>query len=189
MKPTRKAATCTLAFTEAMSSAQIDPSGVDGEQIGKFGNHLGFVADDNCWGPSVEIEAKACAVPSKRASGSGCTTDIVLLRTQVDHDPLDIPGGNEDRDGNGIPDVDPGDVTFNECPDIVPDSVWLPVSNPKNKFSVYGTLVHEAGHALGIPHPVGKVYFNDSVITPGITFSCSPHPLDVLTVYALYRAR
>lgn len=180
-----------FAFTEAMSSVPIDPADIDGRQIGKFGNHLGFVASHNCWGPSVKTEAKACAVPSKRATGAGDTTDIVLLRTQVDHDPLVIPGGNEDRDGNGLPDVDPGDVTYNMCPDIVPNSVWLPVDaqDRKNDDSVYGTLVHEAGHALGIPHPVGNVYFTDSVMTPGVTFGCSPHSLDVLAVDALYRAR
>ena len=95
-----------FAFTEAMSLAPIDPVDIDGEKIYRFGNHLGFVADKNCWGPSVTAElkvngkklteAKACADSSKRASGPGYTTDIVLLRTQVDHDPLVIPGGNEE---------------------------------------------------------------------------------------------
>ena len=178
--------TLYFAFTEAFSNEPVTdtdhPQGV--ESIGKFGNRLGFVASLNCWGPSATAElivhgkrlteAKACADPSKRASGDGYTTDIVLLRTQVDHDALEIPS----------------DVRFNTCPVPRDYFVWLPVHYQKNLGnSVYGTLVHEAGHALGLHHPIGEVHYSDSVMTAGVRFSCSPHPLDVLTVHALYRAR
>ena len=167
-----------FAFTEAMSKAPVDPNVPNGEEIGEFGNRLGFVASTNCWGPSVSENkgAVACAYPSKRASAAGWTTDIFLLRTQVDHDPLVILGGD--------------DISFNKCPDIPDYFVWLPRDDQDNMgMSVYGTLIHEAGHALGIDHPIGNVSSADTVMTTGVSYSCSPHPLDVLTVYALHRLR
>ena len=167
-----------FAFTEAMSKAPVDPNVPNGEEIGEFGNRLGFVASTNCWGPSVSENkgAVACAYPSKRASAAGWTTDIFLLRTRVDHDPLVIPGGD--------------DISFNKCPDIPDYFVWLPRDDQDNMgMSVYGTLIHEAGHALGIGHPIGNVSSVDTVMTTGVSCSCSPHPLDVLTVYALHRLR
>ena len=175
-----------FAFTEAMSTAPVDPNDSTSEEIGKFGNRLGFVADANCWGRNVRTEAVACADPSKRSSGPGYTTDIVLLRTQVDHDPLAIPGGNET--------VDHTDVRFNRCPDLPVYTDWLPKINQKNSLSVYGTLVHEAGHALGLGHPERSdlVGLSDTVMALGSlngSYKCSPHPLDVLTVYALHRSR
>ena len=189
--------TLYFAFTEAMSKKPVIdtdyPQNV--EPIGKFGNRLGFVADANCWGRSAKTEAIACADPSKRASGPGYTTDIVLLRTQVDHDPLVIPGGNADLDEDGFPDVNRGDISYNKCPSTGRFTEWLPHHAQKNRDnSVYGTLVHEAGHALGIGHPLGidkpslgvTVSFKDTVMTPGKDYNCFPHPLDVLAVYALH---
>ena len=109
-----------------------------------------------------------------------------------------FPGGTADLDRDGFPDVDLGDVVFNACPSMGRYTEWLPYDAQKNRdSSIYGTLVHEAGHALGIAHPLGTddksveitVFFTDTVMTGGKTYSCFPHPLDVLTVYALHRGR
>ena len=138
----------------------------------EFAKDLGFGLPD-CWGDHRDNSTIACAFPTKRVGYEGYTTDIFLRRTKVEHDPLALPGG----DAN----VDPGDISFNTCPAV-------------SKFSVYGVLVHEAGHALGIrsrhgdysTHPA----FSDTVMTKGITkVNCSPHPLDVLAMRALYQSR
>ncbi len=192
--------TLYFAFTEAMSNEPVIetdyPEGL--ERIGKFGNRLGFVASTTCWGETSTVEAVACAHFSKRGSSPGYTTDIVLRRTRVDHDPLAIPGGTADLDRDGFPDVDLGDVVFNACPSMGRYTEWIPYDAQKNRdSSIYGTLVHEAGHALGIAHPLGiddrtvavTVSFKDTVMTGGKTYSCFPHPLDVLLVYALHRGR
>ena len=174
------------AFTEAMSNEPVIdtdyPQGV--EKIGKFGNRLGYVSHTNCWGPSVASGkgAVACAQFSKGASASGYTTDIILLRTQVDHDPLDIPSH---------------DLRLNSCPKPPDYFDWLPfqIGKPRNRSSVYGTLIHEAGHALGIDHPTRPdlVTAADTVMSTGTplvgSVKCFPHPLDVLAVYALHRSR
>ena len=132
----------------------------------------------------------ACSDPSKRAFSSGYTTDIVLLRARIDHDPLAIPGGNTD--------VNRSDVSFDICPTIGRYTDWLPYDAQKNRGnSVHGTLVHEAGHAPGLRHPFGiddrtlkvRVSSRDTVMTPRKTYNCFPHPLNVLAVYALHRGR
>ena len=105
----------------------------------------------------------------------------------------------------------PEEVSFNACvmngiPDAHDDSRW-------NNFYTYATAVHEAGHALGLSNinffPV--FYQPDSAAHPTIPdavmnydsdaksgFSpwpadhsepdCSPHPFDVMAIYALYQA-
>ena len=121
-----------------------------------------------CWDGS----AIACAAPSRIRGGTevGYTTDIFLLRSKVEHDPLTLPGG----DAN----VDRSDIAFNTCPSVTPP------------YSVYGVLVHEAGHALGIRGGSGHPRFSDSAMTAEVTErNCSPHPMDVLAMYALYQSR
>lgn len=99
------------------------------------------------------------------------TTDIVIRLDKFAGASLAIP-----------------DVKFNSCD--------APQERP------YATLVHEAGHALGIRGKsplVGPVNQNDlhpiipdSVMNydsfTGVTEpDCSPHPLDILAIYALYQ--
>ena len=88
--------------------------------------------------------------------------------------PPEIPGTDTS--------VDIGDVLFNTCR----------TTNP----ALYGVLVHEAGHVLGIrsvadgdsahPYVAGATY---STMTTGHGIRCAPHPLDILAVYALYQSR
>ena len=68
------------------------------------------------------------------------------------------------------------DVTFNVCTTLV-----------DYKYYTYYGIVHEGGHVLGI---VGHPAQRDSVMNgfadePG----CSPHPLDIMAIYALYQSR
>ncbi len=148
----------------------------------EFAEDLGFGHRD-CWGELKDNVTIACAFPTKRVGYEGYTTDIFLRRTRVEHDPLALPGG----DAN----VDPGDISFNACPDLPPPKA----SNPDAPtYSVYGVLVHEVGHALGIRSQHGDYSahpaFRDTVMTKGITkVNCSPHPLDVLAMRALYQSR
>ena len=130
-----------------------------------------------CW---VKLEAIACAVPTEiepRDKNVGFTSDIFIRREQVNHDPLILPGGDTV--------VDRDDIPFNRCPDN----------------SVYGVMVHEVGHALGLRSgagvPAGHPYeggagerpFGTVMLKQLERFSCSPHPLDVMSVYALYQSR
>ena len=71
-------------------------------------------------------------------------------------------------------------IRLNTCPNTKPDNREEQYHRP------YGTLVHEAGHALGLDHPtnLGPVMS----YTRGVP-QCSPHPFDVLALMALYQSR
>ncbi len=132
-----------------------------------------------CWGKTETI---ACAVPTEiepRAENVGFTTDIFIRRERVRHDPLILPGGDTI--------VDRDDIPFNTCPDN----------------SVYGAMVHEAGHALGLRSgagvPAGHPYDRSAVAGERpfgtvmwgelVESSCSPQPIDIMAIYALYQSR
>ena len=140
----------------------------------EFARQSGFGLRD-CWGgyDPKEESTIACAVLTKRVGYEGYTTDIFLRRTKVEDDPLTLPGGDAR--------VDPSDIPFNTCPSGAKDTV-------------YGVLVHEVGHALGVRSGhsgfAGHPSFADTAMAAGNTdFNCSPHPLDVLAMYALYQSR
>ena len=71
-------------------------------------------------------------------------------------------------------------IRLNTCPNTKPENREEQYHRP------YGTLVHEAGHALGLDHPtnLGPVMS----YTRGVP-QCSPHPFDVLALMALYQSR
>ena len=137
--------------------------------------YLGYFA---CWETKTEemrtgTRTAACTIRSDHPDG-GSTSDIFLRRSEFQNDLLRIPGPDES--------VDRDDVQFNKCL----------VENHK----AYAVLVHEAGHALGIrqdtqsqssAHPT----VSDSVMTANLNaaFGCSPQPLDVMVMYALYQSR
>ncbi|MYB76496.1 MAG: matrixin family metalloprotease [Chloroflexi bacterium] len=63
-------------------------------------------------------------------------------------------------------------VTFNRC-------------STTDHYAYFG-VVHEGGHVLGIGHPS----FRESVMDNRISKEeCSPHPLDIMAIYALYQSR
>lgn len=92
-----------------------------------------------------------------------------LIELGVGVSPPGLPGGDEYPNRS--------DVLFNTCQTI------------NNR--AYQTLVHEAGHALGIgSFSDGHPFDDDSPFTSMSTehqLRCSPHPLDILAIYALYQ--
>ena len=105
------------------------------------------------------------------------TVDISLRASRFQISDLNVPGADDTADA--------GEISFNSC---------------QNVHFRYATLVHEAGHALGITggktgveqdrfHPNKKIL--DSVMSYGQnpSVSCSPTPLDVMAIYALYQSR
>ena len=89
---------------------------------------------------------------------------------------LDVPGTDST--------ADEGEIRFNTCAPHV--------------HSRYGVLVHEAGHALGIGggkdgSGQGRYHANDEIVDSVMSYgrmrslSCSPLPLDVMAMYALYQ--
>ena len=168
----------------------LEDMGLFSELSKDFGLYYELGLEECAFGPS------ACASRAHYHDDKGWVTDIFLPQSTYGKGPFDIPGGLDP--GGGVT-VDRDDVRFNTCdaPDI----------------GVYQTLVHEAGHVLGIRD--GRVttgwdekilsghpsiyesvmsYEDPYVLKPGDDDSvlpndpdCSPHPLDVLAVYALYQ--
>ena len=76
------------------------------------------------------------------------------------------------------------DARFNKC---------LNLGDSDSK--AYGHFLHEVGHALGIggsgsghPGDPETAHFVDSVMDYNFTQpDCSPYPLDVMAIYALYQ--
>ena len=146
----------------------------------EFGSDVGYLGGGpsdsvarDCW-----IKYPGCATPSEivdsdgNPTGDGFTTDIFVLRSKANHSRLPLPGGDTQ--------VNRSDAKLSTCPSGVP--------------SVYGVLVHEAGHALGLrsaedgsdAHP----RLIDSVMSGGdYGAKCAPYPADVLAIRALYETR
>ena len=118
-------------------------------------------------------DAIGCATPSISTTG-GWTSDIKL-----------IPG-DELPLTNVIPDLN--DIKMGYCG-----------SGKTNRL--YGTLIHEAGHALGIiggsqgeyPQQPGHpyLYMPETVMSyaDGLRYTCEPHPLDIMAIHALYQTK
>ena len=109
------------------------------------------------------------------------------------------------RDDEGDPRFDsdddlnePNSVAFNTC---TPD---LGITNPDTGYKAYRLAVHEAGHALGLsnisllqiwqPYHIAHPTIPDAVMNydwevPQIAEEpdCSPHPFDIMAIYALYQ--
>lgn len=111
----------------------------------------------------------ACMVRSVTTDASGNrvrTADIYLSESvHGSADLIDLSGSRA--------------IKFNTCPDYPDGRRSDPYNYP------YSSLVHEAGHALGIRHPD----IRDSIVNYYTTEpDCSPHPFDILAIYALYQS-
>ena len=119
-------------------------------------------------------QAPGCAIYEKAPSGK-VTTDIKVIELKESEYPLRYPGGGTAFPASG--------VRFNYC------------QGATDSFRV---LVHEAGHALGVRggregsgqlqhHPSIKDSLMSYAVKDGYT--CSPHPFDVMAIYAFYKNR
>ncbi len=122
-----------------------------------------------CW-----TVAPCCAVATAMVGSNVRSTDIFVLRSKVtahEDPPLTFPGGDKQ--------LYRSDVQFN---------VW-----PSNVLDGYRVLVHEVGHALGLRSGGGSPdhsKLNDTVMSEAYSVAqCSPHPLYVLAIRALYESR
>ena len=122
-------------------------------------------------------DKKSCTVPRPiDDTGIAYTIDILLNQNHTDV-------------GINPPDPLDDDIRFNRCPSTM------------NNRIAYHILVHEAGHALGIladtsnfipervnHHPLHEDS-KDTVMSDNHedVYRCSPHPLDLLAMYALYQ--
>ncbi len=107
------------------------------------------------------------------AQRNGTTVDIRFLGSKFQISNLNVPGGDDIADA--------GEIPFNSCD---------PVDYR------YTTLVHEAGHALGItggPTGVDQGEFHPDIKDSVMSYSrkraasCSPLPFDIMAMYALYQ--
>ncbi len=132
------------------------------------------------WG----CRGRMCAPPDIKHG----TTDIVVMgnasydgrprNTLTEDDLGDLPGDDT------IPSED--DVRFNSCE--------VASFGPKGNL-VYEDIVHEGGHTLGIREGGGEGELahhssrgHDSVMNYDFREpDCSPHPLDIMAIYALYQ--
>ena len=154
---------------------------------------LGFAENPACWKPLTIACAPSSLSEELFPEAQAPSTDIFVRRSKVEFDPLDLPGGNMSTDRS--------DIRLNTCPSLplppveMKDPVTQRVTmspNSNGSYSVYGVLVHEAGHALGLRgHPgiVDPAPFKDTVMAPDEGRGCSPYPLDVLALYGLYQSR
>ena len=103
--------------------------------------------------------------------------------------------------------VPSGDVTFNRC-DKLGQNPTEETDGDRKRYLNYELMVHEAGHALGlsentlvgtfrrhdpVAHPLRTtdtvMNYNGEVRLGGVNEpDCSPHPLDILAIHALYQA-
>ena len=150
----------------------------------EFASELGFA------GCVFDVDTTACAISRHVDAQTGYITDILLRRSRNKFAPSVMPGGDIT--------VERSDVQFNICP-----------TGPG--FNTYATLIHKSGHALGIrggaedpdwiPQMKGHPTISNTVMNYENTNlkargpihmlptepDCSPHPLDILAIYAIYQ--
>lgn len=137
--------------------------------------------------PKGVENTRGCALYDLRGDSNEATVDIVLVKDNAGKAlnstlprPENYPGGDAVWDET--------DVQFNNCP---------------KGTVLYGALVHELGHALGLHagreskrvfskknlqrqfHP--SPFLLQSAMSASADAKCSPHPLDVMGIYAMYQ--
>ena len=132
-----------------------------------------------CAEPNAEVAA--CALSSnefgddKKVSVDLLFSRKFFLSTAPDLTEDHFPGGDRTPER--------GDIRFNSCEGTHP---------------IYASLVHEAGHALGIGGGTDgservRHHFNDLIpeatLSYGAKHDCFPHPLDIAVIYAMYQTQ
>ena len=113
-----------------------------------------------------------------------------VLDSDEEKDWNDAPNYRQDRlilPGNGDTVAEVGEVRFNSCVDVIEDNA----EKRHSYLTAYGTLVHEAGHAIGIGGGKSTTHSTiaDSAMSRTDNLLCSPHPFDIMAIYALYQTR
>ena len=107
-------------------------------------------------------------------TGQVVTHDIKLRRSEYQNATLEFPGSDKVASAD--------DITFNAC-------------GTSSREELYATLVHEAGHALGVGDGNDGVdqdrhhsHIQDSVMSYSSSdvVGCFPHPFDIMAIFALY---
>ena len=144
-----------------------------------FGNAC--VISPRYWDQTWVVDPRKQSV---RALDEGSVDVLVHSRLGSSRRSLDIPGGDAS--------VDPSDIRFNICQ-----------GGSRKGYGNYETMVHEAGHALGLSNFDYNEPFGPSAAHPSIPdavmnedwevdqidreHDCSPHPFDIMGVEALYQ--
>ena len=143
-----------------------------------------------CWFDSSSgewDETRMCA-GSSTIDGDVVPSDIIVRRGAYDAGPWSDLESGEQSDDLRIP---VNDARFNTC-----------FNDDSDGESAYTDMVHEVGHLIGVAgHPVfeDSVMNYDHVVFPSSDDEkdeeedeeeepdCSPHPIDIMAVYALYQ--
>ena len=153
---------------------------------GVFPQMAPYVGHFWCWGTAKDGSdftydpTLACVVRSRNKADEVISSDLFIRHSKVAiPGDLLIPGADVD--------VNKDDVSFNTC--------------PARGNNAYAVLVHEAGHMLGIRGPLTGTDEEVAHKHPTIQGSsmmvgaleplvgCSPHPFDVMVLYAIYQSR
>ena len=153
---------------------------------GVFPEMAPYVGHFWCWGTAKDgsnvtyDETLACVARSRNDDGEVISSDLFLRHSKVAiPGALLVPGADEV--------VSKDDVPFNTCPSGGSDA--------------YAVLVHEAGHMLGIRGPLTgpkdevahkhPTIYGASMMVRSLEprVGCSPHPIDVMVLHAIYQSR
>ena len=120
------------------------------------------------------------------------TFDMLIRRgpfetaTTYPEDPLRLPG-DPNEPGGGDRFAARHEVRFNSCRPLID-------AGNSEFLTAYGTVLHEVGHVYGIGRMFGASEDDpDHPTIGGATTNyiseadCSPHPFDIMAMYALYQ--
>ena len=76
--------------------------------------------------------------------------------------------------------------------EVAPLIVFNTYPNTMDKYNYpYSSLVHEAGHALGIYDRNSHTELPNAIMnySQDTEYDCSPHPSDILAIFALHQTK